>query len=42
MDSFISLLNEIIWSPALVYFILGVGLFYSIVTRFFILDILKK
>lgn len=42
MDSFISLLNEIIWSPALVYFILGVGLFYSIVTRFFHIRYFKE
>ncbi|WP_085991007.1 alanine/glycine:cation symporter family protein [Oceanobacillus senegalensis] len=35
MHDFINWLNGIVWSSALVYFILAVGLFYSIVTRFF-------
>lgn len=34
MDNFINTLNGIIWSPALVYLCLGAGLFYSIMTRF--------
>ncbi|WP_227937643.1 alanine/glycine:cation symporter family protein [Alkalihalobacillus deserti] len=35
MESNVNWLNGIVWSSALVYLILGVGLFYSIVTRFF-------
>jgi alanine or glycine:cation symporter, AGCS family len=35
MNDFISWLNAIVWSSALVYFILGVGLFYTFATRFF-------
>lgn len=34
MEAFVGWLNNIIWSPALVYLCLGVGLFYSIATRF--------
>lgn len=34
MEEFVNWLNGIIWSPALVYLCLGVGLFYSISTRF--------
>ena len=34
MEAFISALNGIIWSPALIYLCLGAGLFYSILTRF--------
>lgn len=34
MEDFVNWLNGIIWSPALVYLCLGVGLFYSISTRF--------
>lgn len=34
MEAFINWLNGIIWSPALVYLCLGVGLFFSIATRF--------
>lgn len=34
MESLISALNGIIWSPALIYLCLGAGLFYSILTRF--------
>jgi alanine or glycine:cation symporter, AGCS family len=34
MQSFVDLLNGIIWSPALIYLCLGAGLFYSIITRF--------
>lgn len=34
MEAFVNWLNGIIWSPALVYLCLGVGLFYSIATRF--------
>ncbi|KEY91679.1 sodium/alanine symporter [Candidatus Photodesmus blepharus] len=34
MTSLIDFVNGVIWSPALVYLCLGVGLFYSITTRF--------
>ncbi|WCN12553.1 amino acid carrier protein [Marinomonas mediterranea] len=34
MEGFIDFLNGIIWSPALIYLCLGVGLFYSLLTRF--------
>lgn len=34
MEGLVSLVNGIIWSPALVYLCLGAGLFYSIMTRF--------
>ncbi|WP_127020964.1 alanine/glycine:cation symporter family protein [Rheinheimera mangrovi] len=34
MEGFISTLNSIVWSPALIYLCLGAGLFYSILTRF--------
>lgn len=34
MENFINGLNDIIWSPALIYLCLGAGLFYSIMTRF--------
>ena len=34
MQEFVDSLNGIIWSPALVYLCLGVGLFFSIATRF--------
>ena len=34
MQAFADLLNDIIWSPALIYLCLGAGLFYSIITRF--------
>ena len=34
MESFVSALNNIIWSPALVVLCLGAGLFYSVLTRF--------
>jgi AGCS family alanine or glycine:cation symporter len=34
MEGFISALNAIIWSPALIALCLGAGLFYSIMTRF--------
>jgi AGCS family alanine or glycine:cation symporter len=34
MQSLVDFLNGIIWSPALIYLCLGVGLFYSITTRF--------
>ncbi|MGO4890530.1 alanine/glycine:cation symporter family protein [Anaerobacillus sp. MEB173] len=35
MESIVNWLNGIVWSSALIYLILGVGLFYSIATRFF-------
>jgi AGCS family alanine or glycine:cation symporter len=34
MDAFIHQINDIIWSPALVFLCLGVGLYFSIRTRF--------
>ncbi|MCC5855089.1 MAG: alanine:cation symporter family protein [Idiomarina sp.] len=34
MEAFVSTVNSIIWSPALVFLCLGAGLFYSILTRF--------
>ncbi|MFP7225929.1 alanine:cation symporter family protein, partial [Priestia filamentosa] len=34
METFINWLNGIVWSSALVYVFLGVGLFYSLATRF--------
>jgi alanine or glycine:cation symporter, AGCS family len=34
MQEFVDALNGIIWSPALVYLCLGVGLFFSVLTRF--------
>ncbi|MGG0719305.1 alanine/glycine:cation symporter family protein [Robertmurraya massiliosenegalensis] len=34
MDAFVSWLNGVIWSPALVYLCLGVGLVFSIATKF--------
>ena len=34
MEAFISSLNGVIWSPALIYLCLGAGLFYSVQTRF--------
>ncbi|WP_042356068.1 alanine/glycine:cation symporter family protein [Bacillus rubiinfantis] len=34
MEAFVNWLNGIIWSQALIYLCLGVGLFYSIATRF--------
>ncbi|MGQ7280690.1 alanine/glycine:cation symporter family protein [Brevibacillus thermoruber] len=34
LEAFIQWLNDIIWSPALIYLCLGTGLFYSMATRF--------
>ncbi|MDF2856276.1 MAG: sodium:alanine symporter [Neobacillus sp.] len=34
MEQFVNWLNGVIWSPALIYLCLGVGLFYTITTRF--------
>ncbi len=34
MESFVSALNSVIWSDALIYLLLGAGLFYSALTRF--------
>lgn len=34
MEKFIGVLNNIIWSEALIYLCLGVGIFYSVLTRF--------
>ncbi|WP_312470089.1 alanine/glycine:cation symporter family protein [Neobacillus sp.] len=34
MEQFVKWLSDIIWSPALIYLCLGVGLFYSLATRF--------
>lgn len=34
MEDFVNWLNGIIWSPALIYLCLGVGLYFSLATRF--------
>lgn len=34
MESIVSKINSIVWSPALIFLCLGAGLFYSILTRF--------
>ena len=34
MEAFVTAINNVIWSPALVYLCLGAGLFYSVQTRF--------
>jgi len=34
MEAFVTTINNIIWSPALVFLCLGAGLFYSVQTRF--------
>lgn len=34
MEEFVTTLNDIIWSPALIYLCLGAGLYFSIRTRF--------
>jgi len=34
VQEFVNTLNNIIWSPALIYLCLGTGLFFSIITRF--------
>ena len=34
VDSLVTSLNNIIWSPALIYLCLGAGLYFSIRTRF--------
>ncbi|WP_317931207.1 alanine/glycine:cation symporter family protein [Halioxenophilus sp. WMMB6] len=34
MEQFVGALNNIVWSPALIYLCLGAGLFYSVLTRF--------
>lgn len=41
MDSIISTLNGILWAPPIVYFILIIGLFFSILTRFCQIRLLK-
>lgn len=42
MENFINSLNGIIWSPALIYLCLGAGLFYSVLTRFVQVRLLKE
>lgn len=42
MEQIIGSLNGIIWSPALIYLCLGAGLFYSIITRFVQVRMLKE
>lgn len=42
MEGIVSALNNIIWSPALIYLCLGAGLFYSIMTRFVQLRLFKE
>lgn len=34
MEAFVSTVNDIVWSNALIYLCLGAGLFYSVLTRF--------
>ena len=34
LETFVNWLNNIVWSPALVYLCLGVGLYFSIRTKF--------
>ncbi|MBN8445757.1 MAG: alanine:cation symporter family protein [Gammaproteobacteria bacterium] len=34
MNEIVNSINDVIWSPALIYLCLGAGLFYSIMTRF--------
>ncbi|MGO1250085.1 alanine/glycine:cation symporter family protein [Psychrobacter sp.] len=42
MEGLVSLVNGIIWSPALIYLCLGAGLFYSIMTRFVQVRLFKE
>lgn len=42
MAELVSFLNSIIWSPALVYLCLGAGLFFSVMTRFVQLRMIKE
>lgn len=42
MEGIVSALNDIIWSPALIYLCLGAGLFYSIMTRFVQIRLFKE
>ena len=34
MEAFVSAVNDVVWSNALIYLCLGAGLFYSVLTRF--------
>ncbi|MGG4000298.1 alanine/glycine:cation symporter family protein [Anoxybacillus kestanbolensis] len=34
MENVVSFLNDLLWSPVMIYFCLGVGLLFSIITRF--------
>jgi len=34
MEALVNAINNVIWSPALIYLCLGAGLFYSVMTRF--------
>ena len=42
MQAFLDFLNGIIWSPALIYLCLAAGLFYSILTRFVQVRMIKE
>lgn len=42
MENIINVLNGLVWSPLLVYLFLGVGVFYSIATRFVQIRQLKE
>ncbi|NRA55557.1 MAG: alanine:cation symporter family protein [Gammaproteobacteria bacterium] len=42
MQDLVNYINGFIWSPALIYLCLGTGLFYSIVTRFVQVRLLKE
>jgi alanine or glycine:cation symporter, AGCS family len=41
MEAFVTWLNGFVWSPALIFTLLGLGLFYSFVTRFLQFRLLK-
>lgn len=42
MESFVNMINGIIWSPVLIYLCLGAGLFYSVLTRFVQVRLFKE
>ena len=42
MQSVLDFLNGIIWSPALIYLCLAAGLFYSVITRFVQVRMVKE
>ena len=42
MQEFVNAINSVIWSPALIYLCLGAGLFFSILTRFVQVRLVKE